>query len=424
MYNLGFGDCFLLRFPAPDRPRKVLIDCGYHSSGPPPHKIADIVERIVADVKEDGEPRIDVVVATHRHRDHVYGFERKAWRDARVGEVWMPWTEHRTDPEAVRIRTRQAHKALRLLAAFREMRLRPGERRRLLELVENSAEWSNAKAMNTLHNGFAGSPLRRFLPESAGPEAMEPGLLPGVKVHVLGPSRAEDVIRDMDPPHDESFLRMGVGQPAGERPAPPFDARWVASATGPRFAGWLDGQLGGRRSRSRPGTGDQAFLRWWLGELGITSRQLRGVQAAAADDPLLAAVALDKAVNGTSLMLLFQVGQAHLLFPGDAQYGTWNAALEDPASRKLLERTTFLKVGHHGSHNATPRSFVEEVLPRRVLGMVPTRATRSYPEIPRLPLLAALKRRGAKLARADAGSVARPFRRVDDFAIETLVPTT
>ena len=38
MYNVGFGDCFLITFPAPDRPRKVLVDCGFHAAGPPPRR--------------------------------------------------------------------------------------------------------------------------------------------------------------------------------------------------------------------------------------------------------------------------------------------------------------------------------------------------------------------------------------------------
>jgi hypothetical protein len=61
-------------------------------------------------------------------------------------------------------------------------------------------------------------------------------------------------------------------------------------------------------------------------------------------------------------MLVFEVGQAVLLFPGDAQWGTWKLNLDDPRRVELLGRTTFYKVGHHGSHNATPVTFVDDVL--------------------------------------------------------------
>jgi hypothetical protein len=45
-------------------------------------------------------------------------------------------------------------------------------------------------------------------------------------------------------------------------------------------------------------------------------------------------------------------------FP-ETEWGTWNATLNNPFHSKLLERLTFYKVGHHGSHNATPMSFVD-----------------------------------------------------------------
>ena len=73
MYNVGFGDCFLLVFPASDRPRKVLIDCGSHSAGRGPASIQDVCARVLSDVAGDGGvARIDLVIATHRHQDHVF----------------------------------------------------------------------------------------------------------------------------------------------------------------------------------------------------------------------------------------------------------------------------------------------------------------------------------------------------------------
>ena len=38
---------------------------------------------------------------------------------------------------------------------------------------------------------------------------------------------------------------------------------------------------------------------------------------------------LDRAVNNTSVMFLLQVGDALLLFPGDAQWGAWQPLLDD-----------------------------------------------------------------------------------------------
>ena len=78
-------------------------------------------------------------------------------------------------------------------------------------------------------------------------------------------------------------------------------------------------------------------------------------------DTLTAASLLDRAVNNTSVMFLLQVGEALLLFPGDAQWGAWRPLLDDPDVRSLLSRTTLYKISHHGSHNGTPVEVAADV---------------------------------------------------------------
>jgi hypothetical protein len=120
------------------------------------------------------------------------------------------------------------------------------------------------------------------------------------------------------------------------------------------------------------------------------------------EDDLAVAVSLDKAVNGTSLMLMFEFGDAFLLFPGDAQWGTWRSAMDDPEHRELLARTTFLKVGHHGSHNATPKEFVEEVLGGKLwCAATSVRSISFWPEIPKADLLTGLGTRSERVIRSD-----------------------
>ncbi len=172
MYNVGFGDAFLLVIPHKERARKVLIDCGVHSSGPNvKHSINEMARQIVADVTEaDGVPRIDVVICTHRHQDHVSGFrDSTIWEPVEVEEVWMPWTEDPKDPDARKIRETQSKTAKHLHAALtdkvRRLGAAGGSTRQLSalaelkELVENSL--TNAEAMHTLHEGFTGDPRRR-----------------------------------------------------------------------------------------------------------------------------------------------------------------------------------------------------------------------------------------------------------------------
>jgi beta-lactamase superfamily II metal-dependent hydrolase len=183
MYNVGFGDSFLIRFPTPDgEQRKVLIDCGVHRTAsvkPPP--IKNVVARIIQDVTDpDGVPRIDVVIATHRHQDHVYGFENSAWSNVEVREVWMPWTEHPTDKKAKKIRLAQSKSASHTFAAAtKKMRLAlsAAEREQIERaMVLASNNLTNKKAMETLHSGFSENvpfALRRYLPEKAGGQTFE-----------------------------------------------------------------------------------------------------------------------------------------------------------------------------------------------------------------------------------------------------------
>jgi beta-lactamase superfamily II metal-dependent hydrolase len=121
------------------------------------------------------------------------------------------------------------------------------------------------------------------------------------------------------------------------------------------------------------------------------------------------AAALDGAVNGTSLMLVLQVGKVYLLFPGDAQWGTWRVAMGDPDLRVLIKRAVFYKIGHHGSHNAKPKEFVDEILSTDAWAMASTRTRGAWP-IPKPELMAALAQRTHRIARSDQfGQVGSDF---------------
>ena len=80
-----------------------------------------------------------------------------------------------------------------------------------------------------------------------------------------------------------------------------------------------------------------------------------------AEEALAIVRILDGVLNNTSVILLFEIGDSLLVFPGDAQLENWSYALrecEDAASiRKRLADARFYKVGHHGSLNATPKSL-------------------------------------------------------------------
>ncbi|NLI17473.1 MAG: MBL fold metallo-hydrolase, partial [Actinomycetales bacterium] len=102
MYNVGFGDAFLVTVSRAGGTWRMLVDCGVHNQGQA-RPIRDSVRAIIADLRAasaDGVPRLDVVVATHRHADHVSGFAVDDWEEVEVGEVWLPYVADDDDPDA------------------------------------------------------------------------------------------------------------------------------------------------------------------------------------------------------------------------------------------------------------------------------------------------------------------------------------
>ena len=376
MYNVGFGDCFLMTIPTTEGDKRILFDCGSMAKGN--KDIEDIAKLVIADLKT--KKRIDVVVCSHRHRDHITGFAKPGWEHVEVGEVWMPWTEDPDDPEATRIRDAQTKLAAALTRDAEAQLTNPGlaaAERAELEAFRDLAANSDTleDAMETLHSGFKGGPSikRRFLPETDKQAKklitrFTTDLLPGVIIHVLGPSKSEDVIRNIDPPAGKSYLQLAAvfdDPDVDERGPQPFSSDWLAE-------GYLD-------------DGDRKKIQKF--SHGFTSA---------------VAAALDDAINGTSLMLILEIKGKHFLFSGDAQWGTWNEALTDPTAKDLLKRVCFYKIGHHGSHNATPIEFVEKKIDKtkKVVAMASTRKFGKWP-VPKKELLDEMKLRNVQIARSD-----------------------
>jgi beta-lactamase superfamily II metal-dependent hydrolase len=365
MYNVGFGDAFLFTIPTSDGDRRVLVDCGQHIGG----KITplrQVIDDIVATCTVKGKTRIDVIVATHRHYDHIAGFDDPAWANVEVGEVWMPWTEERGVASADRLR----HKQHRLATA---LQAHMGANSGGAMLVLNAM--SNKNAEKELLNGFAGNPTRRYLPlDDITKRTFTTKVLPGVKVHVLGPSRSPETIALLDPPPAERFqvasfrTRPGVSDQSNDTE--------TAAETSPKPGDVAP--LFAERYRMDRASGLAAFpgLR---DAPNKADDLLKAIAKKSTPDFFGAASRLDNAINGTSLVLVLEVAGHVLLLGGDAEWGTWSEILADTTWRELLQRTTLYKVSHHGSFNGTPQSFVNELLPKNALSIVSLTAVKNWP---------------------------------------------
>ena len=398
MYNVGFGDCFLLALP--DK-RTVLVDAGFHSQGKGAFGGHDLVDQIVEDVKTiAGEARIDVVIATHRHQDHVYAFNSEKWDEVEVGEVWMPWLEDRTNRQATGLWKKQQRFAMQLAIALPGFALSEADRADVEFMLWNAGVempgtpgfaaaggWSNAGALDCLHEGFARRDRARprFLPEKqAFPESFESPALPGVRVHVLGPPRDPELIEELNPEADGETYRAlalraaSAGEPYGTAVVPPFGDAWQV--------------------------GDE-------GGFALEPGEVERINALAQSaDAVFAAEKVDGMINSTSLVLLLHIGKARLLLPGDAEWGTWKRILADDEARTLLRGATFFKVGHHGSHNATSKTLVEKVLRRKIPAMISTqKGPGNYRNnIPLTKLMEALETRAIRYVRSDRADAQLP----------------
>ena len=353
MYRVGFGDCFLITFPGPQH---MLVDCGSLAGD-------EAMPDVVRDIAALTGGHIGVVVATHRHGEHVSGFAALAhqWNQLRVDEVWMPWTEDPGDMRAVGLKRRQDHIAETLV------QVAPTESARI---AANSK--TNQRALDVLFDGFSGNPKRHYMAAAEGEVHTE--ALRGVHARVIGPSRDELTLDGLEVGCSLASLSVDAMTQDDDGP---FGAKWRLT----------------KRDAKR--LFRKELENHWLPEAGDsdTTEQL--------------CYWLDKTVNNTSLFLLLRYGRARLLFPGDAAGQAWIPFMEQSDLAWELQHINFYKVSHHGSHNGTPQSIIDKM--EHPASMVST-LSEPWPELPHRPLLRQLGTRGSVI-RSDRPGPARGFKK-------------
>jgi hypothetical protein len=440
MYQVGFGDCFLLTFeygqPLDDgrAERHVLIDFGTMANGGG-FRDLKTVGRLI---REHTKGEIDVVVATHRHRDHISAFGSKDIVKNLVAAgypklVVRSWTE---DPELDRAASGPAARGIRGAAAAPRKSRSAAVGEKSLDFITTLAAASEftrtfvKKANKPPRNSLAADAVRladdqmsnegavtqlRVWGDAAKPVYLHYGMrsgidtiVPGIKTRVLGPPTIDQypavaTMRDDDPKEFWMIYNDVAGKLTRSdllgRAHPTQDEHSAAAAPNAPPDD-VSGVAPDPAETEAPDTahafGPVGPVRWLTDRMG--RQQLNSLYRIVR--------ILDGVLNNTSIILLIDVGKGtkplRLLFGGDAQIENWEYALKQPRNRALLRDVDIYKVGHHGSRNATPRTLFNlwqetKTKERDMWALLSTKAGihGDFPEtaVPRETLVAALDTR-------------------------------
>lgn len=324
-YNIGCGDCIFLRVPDASRPVHILVDCGnfFGDAAADLRRATRDILGLLNDesLPEDRRGRLDLLVATHQHWDHLKGFEAAlgAFKDLHIERIWISVAMKEDHAEAHGLRALREHveRTVETLVRQRGLAFHPG----LYALLMNSLSAQEAaKAIRgTLpdHNGIEPLYVYRGFESELSEEQSSRYLLrfqdPSIRLHVLAPER------------DVDGAYMGLAQ------------------------GVLK-DLHGSSERVIAQVSKEGRPPW---PMNISRSEFRRLQSQLLHTSLLAASLENSVLNNTSVVLLLEWRGRRLLLPGDAEHESWGRMWQE-ARERLDQRVDFLKVSHHGSHNGTP----------------------------------------------------------------------
>lgn len=395
-YNVGCGDCIYVRIPNGSSDNfHMLIDCGSKegaSSGVMKRAIRHLEDHELPD-DGAGKKRLDMIVVTHRHEDHIKGFNPTFFKNISIGHIWITAAMDKTHKQAKKAR------ALHEVAA-REMRALARSRTPL------SPELRELVGLYGINNKGATDALTVTLPKQ---NKIKPTFV------FAGQTSAD---------HDIKIKNTKITVLAPEKN---IDGFYLGKQTEMKLRSLQAGSSPSKRL---------ARTRKYRTPGNISSSDFRNLQKRLLSNALAFAVDDSELQNNVSTVLLIEWGKRRLLFVGDAEWkgkyregkknGSWNVMWKQRKAA-LSKPVDFLKVGHHGSHNATPwnrhadethevNQIFNSILPRPKAGEEPTAQCivstkrKQYDTIPDAELLVELGKRVAnthtylqKLKDADSG---------------------
>ncbi|WP_337041351.1 MBL fold metallo-hydrolase [Emticicia sp. 17c] len=408
MYRMGTGDCFVVKFFAEKvNTFTIMIDCGTWQ-GKKQH-LEKYIAHLKDYLKEDRrktKPTIDLLIVTHEHKDHVYGFDvckELFLQDLEIKKIWMGWTE-KDEPTAINDP---------LDEKLKEWKTEHGQRKKALNVANNEfqkmlvslegnktkgakAKRSFAMALNQFANlqfsatgQYAGDleGMRVVKKEIAKNNIsfLRPGEIKddlagaeGLRFYILGPPTSIEAIKKEGGPVGETFNHsqnnkstdnnsfaaalLNLAEPQPLSSILPFDESFL-----------LDNAAAGALPDETVKRYDDNQQTWrridndWLDSAGTL------------------ALRMNSATNNLSLALAIEFTDSErvMLFPGDAEFGSWeswhtiqwNKKSKDEKkhlTEELLNRTVFYKVAHHLSHNGTAKRLGVEMMKHKDLACMAT----------------------------------------------------
>jgi hypothetical protein len=392
MYCMGTGDCFVIKFYRGAQKKQcftMMIDCGVWS-GEVKH-LKKYMENLVEHVK-DG---VDLLVITHEHKDHVHVFE--ACSDLlvspkfKVKKVWMGWPENDAVSKVKKWKTQygEKKKSLALAAEKLESHLNDPKEQEAIKKTQQGAKMLAAKQyfasslsnFKELHvQGVAGNYKgalegMRLVKQKIGKDKTEyfspgdiiddvPGLA-GVRFYVLGPPDTYEDVKTEKGKKGESYDHNDILRKSGV-----FSAAVLNNFGDPTAESVLpfDGDYEIQDQHATKYRYDDPAEDWrkieydWLFSAGSLALRMNSL------------------TNNLSLALAieFEDSKRVMLFPGDAEYGSWASwhkidwkGLKGPNNEHftedLLRRTVFYKVAHHMSHNGTAKQIGMDLMTHKDL---------------------------------------------------------